>query len=33
MSEERIAEGIARLGEALRALPVEDTQREPVPAA
>ncbi|HSB68641.1 MAG TPA: PLP-dependent aminotransferase family protein [Candidatus Methylomirabilis sp.] len=33
MPEERIAEGIARLGEALRALLAEKTEREPVPAA
>ena len=33
MPEERIAEGIARLGEALRALLAEEVEREPVPAA
>jgi len=32
MPEERIAEGIARLGESLRALLAEETEREPVPA-
>ena len=33
MPEERIAEGITRLGEALRALPAERAECEPVPAA
>ncbi len=33
MPEVRIAEGIARLGEALRALLAEEAEREPVPAA
>jgi hypothetical protein len=33
MPEERIAEGIARLGEALRALLAEEAQHEPVAAA
>jgi DNA-binding transcriptional MocR family regulator len=33
MPEERIAEGIARLGEAVRALLAEEAEREPVPTA